>query len=414
VACGPAAAPVNPMLPSTMLITVSGPDRPGVTAALFTSLAAYDVEVVDVEQVVIKGRLILGLLLQVHGDPSPLRRSVRQSAAALGMECEVMLIEDGEQPAPLNRSLLHVIVLGHPLRPGAIADVAQRITDTGGNITSISQLATKPVSSLELVVEADEAAVRAALAVAAHATGLDIAVERAGLSRRAKRLVVLDVDSTLVQGEGIDELAARAGVLDEVSQITAAAMHGKLDFSQSLLARVALLAGLPIAEVHQVRDALVLTPGARTLVRTLKRLGYAVGVVSGGFTVLTDRFVDELGLDFAAANVLEVVAGRLTGRVVGDVVDRAGKAAALRRFADQFGVPLSQTVAIGDGANDIDMLQQAGLGIAFNAKAALRETAEVSVNTPFLDAVLYILGISRTEIEAADLESAPTGGTPPT
>jgi phosphoserine phosphatase len=183
-------------------------------------------------------------------------------------------------------------------------------------------------------------------------------------------------------------------------------MGGELDFTESLKARVALLGGLSIADVERVRDSLRLTPGARTLVRTLKRLGYAVGVVSGGFTVLTDRFVTELALDFSAANELEIEDGRLTGRVVGEVVDRAGKATALRRFAAQFEVPLAQTVAIGDGANDIDMLRAAGLGIAFNAKAALKENAAVAVNHPFLDAILYVLGISSSEIEAADLESS--------
>lgn len=392
------------MNPVSVLVTVSGRDRPGVTAALFSALAAHDVEVVDVEQVVIRGRLIVGVLLAVHADPGPLRRSVSLTADALGMDHEVALIDEPIGTGIPAKPLLHVIVLGAALRPGAIADVTQRIADAGGNITSITQLSNFPVSSLELMVQAEEAAVRPALAMAATATGLDIAVERAGLARRAKRLVVLDVDSTLVQGEGIDELAARAGVLDQVAAITAAAMRGELDFAASLAARVALLAGLSVAEVEQVRDELVLTPGARTLVRTLKRLGYAVGVVSGGFTVLTDRFVAELDLDFAAANVLEVADGRLTGRTIGEVVDRRGKARALERFAADHGVPLAQTVAIGDGANDIDMLQLAGLGIAFNAKAALRETAEVSVNTPFLDAVLYILGISRSEVEAAGLE----------
>ncbi|MDQ2836801.1 MAG: phosphoserine phosphatase SerB [Actinomycetota bacterium] len=397
------------MTPTTVLVTVTGRDRPGVTAALFSALAAHDVDVLDVEQVVVRERLIVGIVLAVQGDPALLRRSVSQTCGALGLEHELALLDEPDPigPARRGRPRLHVIVIGHPLRPGAIADVSQRVADVGGNIESVTQLSNYPVSSLEMMVaDADEAALREALALASVATGLDIAVERAGLARRAKRLVVLDVDSTLVQGEGIDELAKRAGVADQVAAITALAMRGELDFTESLTARVGLLAGLPLAEVEQVRDELLLTPGARTLVRTLKRLGYAVGVVSGGFTVLTDRFVAELGLDFAAANELEVIDGRLTGQVVGTVVDRAGKAGALRRFARQFGVPLAQTVAIGDGANDIDMLRTAGLGIAFNGKAALRESAEVTVNTPFLDAVLYILGISRSEIEAADLEPA--------
>ena len=397
------------MEPIGVLVTVTGRDRPGVTAALFSALAAHDVDVIDVEQVVIRDRLVLGVVLDLRGDAAALRRAVDSSCSALGMEHEIHIVDQpGQRPAlgsSQSGAKLHVIVLGRPLRPGALADVTQRIADVGGNIESMRQLSSFPVASLDLTVgDADEADLRAVLVQASADTGLDIAVERAGLSRRAKRLVVLDVDSTLVQGEGIDELARLAGVADEVERITAAAMAGRLDFAESLTARVALLAGLSVADVEKVRDSLVLTPGARTLVRTLKRLGYTVGVVSGGFTALTERFVDELGLDFAAANVLEVANGSLTGRLVGEIVDRAGKATALRRFATQFGVPLAQTVAIGDGANDIDMLRLAGLGIAFNGKAALRRNAEVAVNHPFLDAVLHVLGISRSEIETADLE----------
>jgi phosphoserine phosphatase len=247
----------------------------------------------------------------------------------------------------------------------------------------------------------------AALVVAADQTGVDVAVEAAGLRRRAKRLVVLDVDSTLIQDEAIDVLAARAGVAEQVSAITERAMTGALDFTDSLRARVALLAGLTSDDLDAVRDELRLTPGARTFVRTLRRLGCLVGVVSGGFTFVTDRFEKELDLDFAAANELEVVDGVVTGRVVGEVLDRAGKAAALRRFADQFGVPLEQTVAVGDGANDIDMLETAGLGVAFNAKSALRAAADTSVNLPYLDTVLFVLGISHADVAeaAADPES---------
>jgi phosphoserine phosphatase len=230
---------------------------------------------------------------------------------------------------------------------------------------------------------------------------VDIAMEPAGLLRRAKRLVVLDVDSTLIREEAIDVLAAQARVADRVAEITARTMAGELDFAASLRERVALLTGLPEHRLERVRDSLRLTPGARTFVRTLRRLGYYVGVVSGGFTTFTSRFVQELGLDFAAANELEVVDGVLTGRVLEPIMDRAGKADALRRFADKYGVPLSQTVAVGDGANDIDMLEAAGLGIAFNAKSALRAAADTSVNLPYLDSLLFVLGISREEIDEA-------------
>ncbi len=330
------------MHPTSVLATISGRDRPGVTAAFFSALAAHDVDVRDVEQVVIRDRLLLAVLFDLRGDPGALRQSVNQAATALGMECEVTVGDDPHSPPPRpdRGSCSHVIVIGHPLRPGALSHVAQRIADAQGSIESITQLALEPASSLEMIVRApDPLQLRAALVQAAEETGVDVAVEPAGLRRRAKRLVVLDVDSTLIRDEAIDVLAARAGVGPEVAELTSQAMTGKIDFADSLRARVGLLAGLSSADLDLVRDELQLTPGARTFVRTLRRVGYHVGVVSGGFSFVTDRFVGELDLDFAAANQLEVVDGVVTGQLVGDVVDRAGKAEALRRFARQFGVP---------------------------------------------------------------------------
>lgn len=389
------------MQPILLLVTVTGHDRPGVTTALFAALAAHDVDVKDVEQVVIRDRLILAILTELRGDPGALRASVAAAAAALGLEQECQVVDPAERVGRGGR--MHVIVIGHPLRAGGLSAVAQAIAECGGNIESITQLGTEPVSSLELIVRVDDdLALRAALVQAAEDTGIDIAVEAAGLRRRAKRLVVLDVDSTLIRDEAIDVLAERAGVGAQVAEITEQAMAGELDFAESLRSRVALLQGLPEPVLAEVRDSLRLTPGARTLVRTLRRLGYLVGVVSGGFTYFTDRFVAELDLDFAAANELELVDGRVTGRILGEVIDRPGKAAALTRFAGAHGVPLAQTVAIGDGANDIDMLEAAGLGVAFNAKAAARGAADTAVNLPYLDTVLFVLGISREEaVEAA-------------
>jgi phosphoserine phosphatase len=390
------------MQPTSVLATITGRDRPGVTAAFFSALAAHDVDVRDVEQVVIRDRLILAVLFDLRGDSAALRNSVTQAARALGMECEVT-VADGPPRRPARGSRSHVIVLGRPLRPGALSHITQRVADIGDNIESLAQLATEPATAVEMIVRTtDPVQLRVVLVQAADETGVDIAVEQAGLRRRAKRLVVLDVDSTLIRDEAIDVLAERAGVSDQVVGITERTMAGELDFVESLRGRVALLAGLPEAEVWSVRDALRLTPGARTFVRTLQRLGFHVGVVSGGFTVFTDRFVAELGLDFAAANELEIIDGVVTGKVTGEIIDRPGKAEALERFATQFRVPLSQTVAVGDGANDIDMLEAAGLGIAFNAKSALRAAADTSVNLPFLDTVLFVLGIPRDEIDEAD------------
>jgi phosphoserine phosphatase len=310
--------------------------------------------------------------------------------------------------APPRVARHHVIVLGRPVPPTAVAGAAQAIAGVGGNIEAIRRLSDYPVTSFELTVSgAGSTAPRSALGTVAAETGTDIAVEAVGLARRSKRLIVLDVDSTLVRGEVIDELAARAGRAAEVARITAAAMNGELDFEQSLRARVAVLEGLPVGVLDEVREHLVLTPGARTLIHTLQRLGFRCGIVSGGFTQITDQLADALGLDFAAANTLEVADGRLTGGLVGEVVDRAGKARALVRFAAEHGIPLEQTVAVGDGANDLDMLNAAGLGIAFNAKPVVREQAHAALNQPYLDAVLQVLGFTREVVlDAAPAEVA--------
>jgi phosphoserine phosphatase len=388
----------------TLLITLTGRDRPGITAALFTRLARTPLTVLDSEQIVLRGRLILGALVSLDGLDAAAELALRDDIAAtareLGLEAELSV---GPQPGALRPGRLHVTVLGHPLRTDAMARIATSIAASGANIDRIERLADEPVTCIELEVSgADPDLLRAQLSADAAGAGVDVAVQRSGLYRRAKRLVVLDVDSTLVQGEVIEMLAERAGCGAEVAAITDAAMRGALDFEESLRRRVRLLAGLPVTAVAQVRDSLVLAPGARTLVRTLKRLGYLVAIVSGGFTQVTDALVDELGLDFSAANTLEVAAGTLTGELVGTVVDRPGKAAALERFAAASGVPLSQTIAIGDGANDLDMLGRAGLGIAFNAKPVVRQAADTALNVPYLDAILYLLGITRDEIEAAD------------
>lgn len=391
------------MEPTSVLATISGRDRPGVTAAFFAALAAHDVDVRDVEQVVIRDRLILAVLLDLRGDPTALRASVSQTADALGMESEVTVAPPSRPGWGAARaSLHHVIVIGRLLRPGVLSHIAQVIADAHGNIESITQLATEPAASLEMLVRVpDPIRLRPALVTAAEETGIDLAVEPAELRRRAKRLVVLDVDSMLISDEAIDVLAARKGVAEQVEAIAERAAAGALDLTDSLRARVALLAGLTTCDLEAVRDQLRLTPGARTFVRTLRRLGYHVGVVSGGFTFVTDRFEKDLQLDFAAANELEVVDGVVTGRVVGEVLDRPGKAVALRRFAEQFGVPLSQTVAVGGGANDIDMLETAGLGVAFNARSALRAAADTAVNLPYLDTVLFVLGISGADLAEA-------------
>ncbi|MEU9887274.1 phosphoserine phosphatase SerB [Sphaerisporangium sp. NPDC051011] len=401
----------------TLLITLTGPDRPGVTSRLFSTLASFPVNVVDVEQVVIRGRLVLGVLVMYAGGPptgtggtiGAMWAAIERVAEDLGMEVELATGTDTKEKR--RRGRLHVTVLGNPLHPAALAGIAGRIAAAGANIDRIERLAHLPVTCIELEVSgADPAALRTALAAEAVLQQVDVAVQRSGLHRRTKRLIVMDVDSTLIQGEVIELLANHAGCMDEVEKITSAAMRGELDFAASLRERVALLEGLSADVFERVRKEVVLTPGARTLVRTLKRLDYRFAIVSGGFTQITDALVEDLGIDYSAANTLEVVDGKLTGRVVGEIVDRPGKARALERFAREAGIPINQTVAIGDGANDLDMIGAAGLGIAFNAKPVLRQAADAAVNVPYLDTILYLLGISREEVEAADAED---GLTPP-
>ena len=374
---------------------------------LFAVLTRHGVEILDVEQVTIRGQLVLGVLVSTDHDPENLQEQVEQAMASVVMHVTVEVGADPLTPSRLGSS--HVlVVLGRPMPARAFAEVARRLAALDVNIDAIRRVADYPVTGLELRVsvaqdtpEAD-VELRSALADVSARVGLDVAVEREGLTRRAKRLVVFDVDSTLIQGEVIEMLAAHAGCEDEVREITEAAMRGEIDFTASLERRVACLAGLPETALGEVAASLELTPGARTTIRTLKRIGFRCGVVSGGFTRIIEPMVDDLGLDFHVANELEIVDGKLTGRVIGDVIDRAGKATALRKFAAQFDVPLSQCVAIGDGANDIDMLGTAGLGVAFNAKPALREVADTALSHPYLDVVLFVLGVTRAEVEAAD------------
>ncbi|GAB3285363.1 phosphoserine phosphatase SerB [Parasphingorhabdus pacifica] len=395
--------------PNTVLITVTGRDKPGVTSVLFAALTRHNVDIVDVEQVVIRNRLVLGVLVSIEGDPEHLQEAVEQAMATVGMNVDIRIGAEDDEADKLGSTHV-VVVLGQPVTARNFGDVSRRLASINVNIDSIKRVADYPVTGLELQVSAPESGVDAdtlltsEMADLAAGIGVDVSVERAGLTRRAKRLVVFDVDSTLIQGEVIEMLAAKAGCEDQVREVTEQAMRGELDFEESLRRRVEVLKGLPATVLDEVAAELELTPGARTTVRTLRRLGFHTGVVSGGFTRIIDQLVDDLGLDFSAANELEVVDGKLTGRVLGEVVDRPGKAKSLRRFADEFGVPPGQCVAVGDGANDIDMLSAAGLGVAFNAKPALREVADTALSYPFLDTVLFVLGVTRAEVEAADAE----------
>jgi len=388
------------------LITVTGHDKPGVTSALFEVLSGHKVELLNVEQVVIRGRLTLGVLVSAPlevAEGRALRDEVEAAIHAVGLDVSIERSDD--LPIIREPSTHTIVVLGRPITAEAFGAVAQEVAALGVNIDLIRGVSDYPVTGLELRVSVPPGIggqLQAVLTRVAAEAGVDMALEDYSLSRRAKRLIVFDVDSTLIQQEVIEMLAARVGAQDAVAAITEAAMRGELDFAESLHQRVATLAGLPAEVLDEVSEELKLTPGARTTLRTLRRLGYYVGVVSGGFRQVIEPLAHELMLDFVAANQLEIVDGKITGRVIGPIIDRAGKAKALRDFAQQVGVPMAQTVAVGDGANDIDMLAAAGLGVAFNAKPALREVADASLSHQYLDTVLFLLGVTRGEIEAAD------------
>ena len=356
---------------SNLLVTITGFDRPGVTSALFAALSAHDVEVLDIEQMVVRGRLVLGAALTLHGDPAALRRAATHAADALGVEVDVSLTPDVEDIFPPEQDRHRVVVLGHPLRAGAVGLVARCVTDLGGNIESMTRLAASPVTALQLEVSrADHRLLCAGLVDAAAETGTDIAVERSDRHRLPKRLILVDVDSTLLHGDVfgmLAELARRAG---RSRQWAAAALpaggRADRDGAEPLRARSALLAGMPEAALEAVSSRLEYHPDAPALVAAATRLGYRCGAVSAAPAQVVEPILDRLGLDLVAANRLEVVDGELTGRLVGGMVDRLGKARALLRFAEAYEVPLSQTVAVASGG-DVDLLALAGLGITLQS-----------------------------------------------
>jgi len=384
----------------TLLIRVSGPDQLGVSAELFEVLSEIGAVIKDIEQIVVRRRLTLDVLIEVDKSDDALK-DLLLFGYQRGLQIDVEEV-DGE-PTEYTEQCV-VTLIGRNVTPEELKLATEAISNGKGNIDRIIRLSRYPVMSYELSVNGgrmDEIRQRL-LQVAADTPELDIAVQPLNLSRKAKRLVVLDVDSTLIQNEVIDLLAEQAGCGEQVSKITERAMNGELNFEESLIERVGLLQGLDELGIERAWQNLTLTPGARTFCRTLGRLGFTTAIVSGGFSIFTRRLQRELNIKHARANELEIVDGRLTGKVIGPIVTRTTKADFLHEIAELESVPIDQTVAVGDGANDLDMLSVAGLGIAFNAKPIVQDAANTTLRVPYLDAILFMLGVSREEIEAAD------------
>lgn len=380
----------------TGLILLSGIDAPGITEALFATLAPFSIIVLDIEQVVITNRLILTVLVALNPvHQKAIEADLAQCADSLDVDIATLFATSTSESIASKHELLHVIVLSEKLRPSTVTALAAVITGLGANIERITRPSSNPITVIEFIVSGtSQKLLASSLSPLAPEHSIDIAVHKRGAMGFARKLVQLDVDSTLITQEVIDLLALKAGVAAEVEQITQAAMRGELDFEQSLRTRVGLLKGLSESVIKEVQDDLILTPGAQNLISTLHRLGHSVSIVSGGFIDVIAPLISQLGISHLRANKLQIRDGLLTGEIEGHVIDRAAKAQALREFAALESISMEHTVAIGDGANDLDMIAAAGFGIAFNAKPAVKAVADSSISSPYLDSVLYLLGMT--------------------
>jgi phosphoserine phosphatase len=381
----------------TGLILVSGEDRPGITEKLMSLLSEFSVLVLDIEQLVIRGRLILTVLISLdESHASAIAADLELLEKEIGFDIAIDFAE--EQNSAENPANLHVVIISDSLKPASIAVVAAELSKIQANISAIRRTSSEPLTAIELDISCPDKSIKEVqklLAVVAISHKIDLAVEQGNGLRSAKRLVMLDMDSTLIVQEVIDLLAAKAGVAEEVSAITQKAMAGEMDFAQSLQARVSLLAGLNESMLSEVRSEITLTQGAERLIQTLHSKGHKVGVVSGGFIDVIEPILKELKIDFYRANKLQILNGKLTGKLEGEIIDRAAKLKALVEFAKNEGVQMSQTVAIGDGANDLDMIESAGLGVAFNAKPKVAAAAATTISGSDLSAVLLLMGLSN-------------------
>lgn len=391
-----------------LLITVTGPDRPGITSEIANMLADGNVQLLDVEQVVVQGNLTLNFLVESSEDglgTKPILKDLLWKSRELGIQLDFRVVPHAVDAVHAQRTAWAVTLLSPHVNARMLGKAAAAAASHGFNIDKISRLSGHGLSSIELILSGegnarDVGGLKTELLALGNSLGCDVALQREGLSRRSKRLVVMDMDSTLIRQEVIDELARKYNVYDKVAEITHRAMNGELNFDAALRERVKLLAGAPATILTEVLDIIELTPGAEQLIRVLKRLGYRLAVISGGFIEVAEPIRHRLGLDYAFANQLEIENGHLTGNVVGAIVNRQRKADLLESIAQAERISLDQVIAIGDGANDLDMLNRAGLGIAFNAKQIVREQARYAVNQRNLDAILYLLGITDVEAQA--------------
>lgn len=395
------------MTSQLVLVSLSGPDRPGLLGDVTATLAEAGFRLVDIQQATLLDLLALSILADVGpgADPaSRLLRVVGGTALALGLSVDARPIEASEASRLGRRDLWALTILSEGLEVSTVSRLARLVGEHQANIVTIHRLAEDDLSAVDFILDVTKTpnlpALKSELLLLSDSTGIDLGLQPEDAFRKSKRLVVFDVDSTLVDGEGIDELAREAGTGEAVAALTRQAMDGNLDFGEALVRRVSLLKGLPLEGVQRAADRLALTPGANQTVEILKELGYRIAAISGGFDLLVEPLKQRLHLDHAYANCLEVESGRLTGRLIGDLVDAAGKATLLRSIAESERIPLEQVVGVGDGANDIPMLQAAGLGIAFGRRDKIRRAAHGAIRRPDLSGILYLLGVTGRDLAA--------------
>jgi phosphoserine phosphatase len=387
-----------------IVITVNGPDAPGIVSSITSILSENAVKIIDIEQIVIRKLILLSMMLDLReskGGQISLLKDLLLEAKRLNVELDFKIASYDEHLEHDNNFMYAVTCLGEKITAQVVAQISNAIYSENVNIERITQLSQGELGCIEMIVKTDKTInvqdmTRKLLSISSD-FGVDIAVQKEDIFRRSKRLVVMDMDSTLIQVEVIDELAKSAGHGEEVSGITSKAMNGELSFNESLNKRVELLRGLDENILDEIYHNIPFTPGAKKLVKILKKLGYKTAVISGGFTFFTDRLKNELGLDYAFANKLEIKDGKLTGKVLGEIINGESKAKILEDIANKENISLDQVVAIGDGANDLLMLDKAGLGIAFNAHKTVREKADYNISQENLDSIIYLLGISEKE-----------------
>jgi phosphoserine phosphatase len=399
-----------------ILITVSGTDQPGITKAITEILARFDVHILDIGQAVIHATLSLGFLVEIPAasESAPVIKEILFGLHSRNLTAQFRPISEEEYNSWVDeqgKPRYIITLLGRTIKAKHLSEVSELIVAQGLNIDKISRLSDRASldpkrfsnrASIEFSVRGyptDIGHLREQFLRLSSELGLDIAFQADDIYRRNRRLVVFDMDSTLIQCEVIDELAKEAGVGDAVSSITAAAMRGELEFKQSFAKRLALLKGLPETKLMEVAARLPVTEGLPRLMQTLKTLGFKTAIISGGFTYFAEHLQQMFGFDHIYANTLEIEDGMVTGRVCGEVVDGKRKAEVMKEIALKEGIRLDQVIAVGDGANDLPMLISAGLGIAFHAKPVVRESAKQALSNVGLDAILYLMGIKDREIQ---------------